>query len=428
MQNAVSLALTRLKNGTGTGPAPGTQPLLFATVQNRVYENPVSSGTTNRYFFYWKHILGADMTTLALGAMNWRQAANTGQVNNLNDITYEGISIIANGVAVQVTWSGISTKTLVAGDNEVISDEIPVASFGGTLDRNDEIWIKGIVSFADGGSVPYGAQSTGDVATSQSGFFSSGATTASAINAIGPFNFTGVAPSNTGVVHCPLVLGRAKYTTKAYIGVGDSIMWGYGDSVSQGAYGRGFYQRALQSGAFTEPKCAACFATSGSPIDDFLGSNTKWRAWIKYANRGVDEILTNGLGGASLEIAQGKEQDLWTIFRDNGCRKIIRTELICRTSASTDDYSTLEGQTLDPNWTAGNRAWQLNDWFPTQIGTYIDSVVDMSTLRQADIYWKTNGTPALMTTDGTHLYDNGGNAIGNYTAAIQLRAAIASTH
>ncbi|PZQ43995.1 MAG: hypothetical protein DI551_11000, partial [Micavibrio aeruginosavorus] len=71
-------------------------PLMFASVQNRGYAATGGGTTRTNFTFYMPHILGADMKTLCLGAMNWYMTISA-QANTGNDFTYDEISIIANG-------------------------------------------------------------------------------------------------------------------------------------------------------------------------------------------------------------------------------------------------------------------------------------------------------------------------------------------
>lgn len=412
---------SRLRSRGGTGATAVVNPLRFASVQNRSYQGTANSGVTDRYYFRVKHVLGANMSTLSIGALNWTLGNN--ETNTGNGWTYQGISLelVKNSAVVPVTWSGVSTKALADGENNVLSDEIPASAFGTTLDRNDEIWIKGIISMPAGGLIPYGLFLP-DYANSQTGFFLNAVTTPSSINAAGIFTFTGVAPSGIFNIHSPILLGRPIVDGLSYFGAGDSILYGLADDSSQGAYGRGFFQRSMHT-SFASPFPSCNFSTSGIGVTSMTGSNTKWTAWAAYANRGVEEFLTNNAGDA-VATQKSNVQIVWSRMKAAGITKIIRTGLMARVN-TTDSYATLANQTpISAEWDVGGNVAQMNAWFPTRVGTDIEAFCNMQNVVTDNAEpqkWIVNGVANRMTSDGLHPYDNGANGIGNATAGTALR-------
>ncbi len=405
--------------------APPSTPLRFASVQNRVYESAGGIGGCNRYYFRGKQVLGANMYSLRLGTQNWHLQSN-GETNTGNAITYEGVCIeVPNGAIVPITWDGGSvTKTLANGDNHVLSDSILASAFGTTLDRGDEIWIKGIISVPAGGDkVPVGGFLVAEVSGAQSGFYASANTTPSNIYAGGIFTFTGTAPFTSANIHMPILLGQPFVDGVQYFGIGDSILYGAFDDTSQGAFGRGFFQRAMHN-SFSDPVPSCNFGRSSASLGSITGVNTKWRSWIQYANRAVEQILTNNISTTSVASMQSNIAALWTTLKSNGIQKIIRTQLMAKTT-STDNWATTGNQTpATADWDTGGKVDQMNAWFSTQVGTTIEAFASMSAVLDTDPnLWKTNGVANRMTNDGTHLLDNGTNAVGNATAASPLRSA-----
>jgi len=304
-----------------------------------------------------------------------------------------------------------------------LSDTINASAFGTSLDRGDEIWIKGIASVPSTGNYwPFAELTIADVANSQCGFYLDSATTPSSVNAAGVFTFSGTAPAATTLAHSPFILGQPLVDGFVYLGVGDSIFFGTGDSVSNGAYGRSYFQRAMHNGS-SDIVPSANFAASSAGIATWTGANTKWQSWIPHANRYVDEILTNNVNNQSPATMQGGITSLWSLVKTAGIQKIIRTQLLANCS-STDSYATTVNQTpVNANWDTGGRSDQMNAWFPTQVGGAIESFFVANVLDTDPNLWAVNGVASRMTNDGVHPYENGGNGIGCSTAGAALRSA-----
>ncbi|PZQ46160.1 MAG: hypothetical protein DI551_05635 [Micavibrio aeruginosavorus] len=376
------------------------------------------------------HILGADMKTLCLGAMNWYMTI-TGQANTGNDFTYDEISIIANGVAVPVTWGGSSSKLIANGDNKIISDEVSASAFGLTkFNRNSTVYVKGRghVPITDG-KLPTHLPLEAQISGSQQKWYIPASTTPSAVNATGAFTFTGTTPGGSNRVHTPFLLGRpVDPDTKVYFGVGDSILMGSHDNLNtgnNGLYGVGIFQRAMHDGSFANPFPSCNFSLSSMYASAMTGSNDKWAEWCIYANTGLDELLTNDIinASASLATCQSRCLDIWGKMRSKGISKIIRTGLLCYTS-STDSFASNQ-TVINSDWDAGGKVEQFNSWAQGRVGIEIDAYVELTSILNPSNkrQYLMNGTAYRTTDDGLHPYSNGANGIGNELAGADIRQA-----
>jgi len=398
-------------------------PITFASVLNRSYNSTTSGGGQDRYAFRWQHILGDDMFSICLGSMNWT-LQNIGKQDTGNAYTYEGVSAEANGVVVPFRWSGSTTKTINDGDNNIVSDEIFETSFGG-LNKGDTVWIKGIVSVTAGDKVPMGGLDVASVTNSQSFRYVNATTTISSVTASGVFTTTGVAPTQVGNAHSPVLLGRSyNADILSYIGVGDSIIVLPVSGSTKGAYGDGFFFQSIQDGSNGDLHPGMAWGTSGVGTGAYI--NNFWSAWAVYANRGIVQLLTNNVNNQTVGTMQGGIQgDVWNKLTSNGVDKILHVGLMTATN-TTDDWITSANQTPQTHWELGGRAQQMNAWFPTRVGSNITAFCDLSSMMEPldATIWLTNGTPDYMTYDGLHpSYYESGNSIGYQTMIPLVRAA-----
>ncbi|PZQ43360.1 MAG: hypothetical protein DI551_12305, partial [Micavibrio aeruginosavorus] len=334
------------------------------------------------------------------------------------------------------TWGGSSSKLIANGDNKIVSDEVFATSFGlAKFDRNSTVYIKGRGSVPVAGNlVPSHLPLESQISGSQQKWYNPADTTPSAVNAAGAFTFTGTATGGSNRVHTPFLLGRpVDAGTLVYFGLGDSILMGSHDNLNtgnNGVYGVGLHQRAMHDGSFTNPYPSCNFSLSSMYASAMTGSNNKWAEWCVYANRGIDEMLTNDIinAGASLATCQSRAQEIWTKMKTNGIQKILRTGLLTRTN-STDSWATLAGQTVNgTDWDTGGKVLQFNAWAQTRVGIDIEGYVELSSILDATDkrFWLTNGTAMRVTDDGLHPYSNGANGVGNELGSSDVRAALAT--
>lgn len=390
----------------GSGGYANT-PLTFASAQNRIQGSNQGMGANDSAFFYYPHLIGADLRAIQLGQCGYR-LDSSGVFALTDPYSYNEVSVIYNGVAVPVTWGGSSSKTIDSGTgNNYHSDFLYPYMFGASkFARNSLAWIKGTIYMsATSLNLPHNVMMfLADVATSQYRFYNRSSTTPSAVNATGPFTWTGTTPATVFGAHLPFLLGYALSEQQVCFGVGDSVLAGFADTQSvNGAGGRGPFQRAMTDGAGSDAVCAANFSVSGIRTDNY-NSNTAWAYWCQFANTAIEETGINGINsGQSLSTMQGYYNTLWPTLLSNGIENIIRTG-ISPVSSSTDSWATTANQTVSANYQTGGVAGQLNSWFQTQVGgslaryTVLSSIADTIDTRK----WIVNGAANYATQDGTH--------------------------
>lgn len=343
-------------------------PLRIGEVQGRLPNGVSTSAGKNAQAFRWPYVIGADLKDIVLSLNNFYLGASS-ETNTGNAVTLVEMSVEApNGVVVPVTFSGLRSKTLANGDYNVQADAIAAAAFGlATIARASIFWVKGIVTVpVAGNAVPQSnAISNGDYANSHSYWYDTAATTPSSTDVAGVYTATGTAFTSVSAGFRPIMLGHPVNDGDSFIAIGDSIGQSLNDASASGVWGKAFIQRAMGNyGVSPRPCMNFCINSARSTL---LTTGTKWKAFIPYATKAIDEFGTNDVDdGTSVATIKTRLGTLWTAFTTGGISKIYRTELMCKTT-STDTWATVANQTVVTRWGAGEEVDQLNAWFLTKV-------------------------------------------------------------
>lgn len=399
---------------------PSSTPLRIAEVSGWIPIATDSAVGMNRQAFRWPAIIGADMKDLVVLAQNYYEngtiEAGTGNAITILEMSIES----STGVVVPVTFSGSRSVTMASGDFNITSDVIPASSFSlSKIPRDAQYWMKGLLSVtAPGGALPYSSANSADVAGSQAGWYLDSATTPSSTDAAGAYTVTGVPLSARFNGFRPILLGHPVTDGSSFITFGDSLAVGVGDGTANGAFGRGYIQRAMHSGAGSSyPNLN--LGRSGAAIAQFINT-TKWKSLLQYAKYAIDEMLTNDVATRSVAQMQTDEGTLWTAIKAGGIQKIIRTELMLRTN-TTDDWATTANQTVTSGWENTGKVTQLNTWFPTKVsdGTINQYVSGLRALVADGTATDKWAVPKVNNNDDVHL-----NTTGCNVAKVPLRTII----
>lgn len=408
------------------GPLP-PRPVQVVTTQNRVFSAAESRAGKTRVYFRWPIVFGVDTASVILSLNGW-YSSNAGEVAVANAYTIEACAIEIGDTAAPVRFGGSRSRVIDSGAVDVQSDELSAATaFGGTIARGTVGWVRGVASVeAAGQLIPFSPRSSQDYAGSQAAWFDPAATTPSSVDATGQFTTTGTAPEARVSTLCPIVLGRPAVSPgPSFIALGDSIGEGAGDSAAAGIHGKGFVQRAMRAAdGASNPRPCLNFCRTGNDTPDVLGANVRWRSYIQYATHAIEEHGTNDLGSTGTGVTatiQTNISTLWGLLRAGGISKILRSELMPRTSSTSGDWLSAADQTVNTGWGAGEKSEQLNAWFAAQLGSGVDYIVSMASTRDpaAPQKWITTGAVDYPTADGTHPAPGGAEL-----AAIALRAVL----
>jgi lysophospholipase L1-like esterase len=396
-------------------------PLRVAEVQGRVIRDTFNpSGTADRHAFLQPIYVTDPAYTLSVLMQGWYWRPN---FNTYTEIA-NSYSIIKmwiecpNGNVVLVKWAGGRTKTINAGDNDILSDDIYATEAGYSTFPAGTYKIKGELSAVAGGKFPY--TESYDGLTSY--YYVAASTTLTGVDAAGALGYTGTAPSTAIVAMKPVLLGRHVSEPKSFIGLGDSISDGVGDNTGTGGvYGFGFMQRAMGNSGTNPVPCIGFYSSGGRAA--FLASATandrKWETLAKYAKNAMIEVGTNDVDVFSAAQIQGYFDTIWTRLKARSVTKIGQVPLIARTT-STDNWATTVNQTENANWATKRNP--VNAYLTTKLGdNTINAIVDVSTLRDTVELnkWRVNGAANYMVIDDVHP-----SAVGHGLLATATRTAI----
>lgn len=387
--------------------------LRVASLHNRgATARQTNAGTNTIQAYRWATLIAQDCSDLVISCNNWY-----GNNSNVEELTGNDIEITdmaleneAGTVVVPVYFGGSRSITLINGTSNIQSDAIDPASFSlAQFTKGEKYFLKGKITVSSAAHyIPYTQRYYGDNSSEdQVVTFDPGSTTCSSTDTAGKYTQTGTAFTVKNNGYQPIVLGTPlDSTVPAYIIVGDSIADYANDNSTAGLGGRAFGLRAMHdAGAVTNPIPALNVARYGS-ASNLAYYGGKWKAFIKYTNRAIEEYGTNDIGTGTpptLTDVEDRIVEIWASLKRNGVSKIIRTKLLPRTT-STDSWQTEANQTYQTNWGVGESADLLNDWLETKLAdASIEALTEGTTARGTDpLKWVVDGSSSYATSDGTH--------------------------
>jgi len=434
----IFLALLMLSLTAWMPHTQAEQPLRYVATGSRI--GVYQQGTNTERTAFWHrtpHQLGGPVSEIQIGFMNWfLNYSNENTVGNTVTIEYAWLERASDGQVVPITFSGSRQLVMPANDVEPywLGDTIDSSVWtSGTPQRDEVFWLHIKGSIPESGNISQG---------SPTGYSGSKFILYDPSNDPGTYDIAGTVPSITDQYARTrglptMFLGR--FTTSGYlsvIGIGDSILDGSGDASSSYSTisGFGFFCRAAVDESGDNTIATFNLTRHGaSATAPTKASNPRQQHFLKFANVAVEEYGTNDLGSSGsgdVSTIQGRLEDIWELCRQEGIQKIIRTQLMPRTSSVTYNWVSREDQTPNSGWgdvDAGDSGKRdaLNAGFETslengEIDVLLENLAVVSDPFD-DHYWLTNGSNDYMTNDGTHL-----RAAANILVAEVLREALLS--
>ncbi|MEG8045731.1 Calx-beta domain-containing protein [Sphingomonas aerolata] len=404
-------------SATGTilnDDAVSIMPMRTIAVQNRTHTGKESRATADRCSVRWPLIVGQDASEAALWFSNWVHGTAPGPNGAAIEVLGASLQLDGASTTVPVTFGGARNLAMADGANDILSDAIPASAFGlSKFTTGETYWVKAVLAFATGATVPNSQRAVSNLSGSQAAFFASANTTITSVDAPGVATATGTALDGRANGYCPMLMGRPIVDGPSFIGIGDSIMEVTGDSGGDTSkeFGLAFFQRAMHdaSTARTSLRPSILLARVGIAASA-VSTSELWKPLLKYVRYAVEELGTNDMGtggNAVLSDIQTRLQSIWTACVAAGV-KIYRTNYIAR-SSSTNSFTDKAGQTPSPGWAAGQTRDQLIAWFDTKVadGT-LQGVIDtlsVATDPTDNHYFLTTGVASATTSDGTHPRD-----------------------
>ncbi|WP_309395923.1 SGNH/GDSL hydrolase family protein [Cerasicoccus maritimus] len=409
--------------------ASAVEPVRVVGTNSWISTNRWSPGTKypgkTAFWHRTKHQLGGPVAEIDLAFMNWT-SYSSGELVNASTVSFNYVWLEreSDGQVVPVTFSGARSLVMTGGVSQAYYMADPIDSSvwtGGTPQRDEIFWlqIKGNID-ADEDHIPVGAHTT-----------MSGSLMAIYPPADDPgtYDFVGkptLTNSTANYWGLPVMFG-GRFTEAGHlsvIGLGDSILYGSGDTRQPVVAGSSFLSRATVDDDGLNTVAMFNMARHAESAGGFISHHDLRGEFLQFANVVVEEYGTNDLGTNGTgdpDTMYSRVQTIWQLARDAGVETIIRTKLLPRTSSS-DSWQTMENQTVNNGWGDGEKRDTFNAYLETALSEgKIDMLVDtLSAVSDPSDshYWVTNGASKYATGDGTHL-SGGGNAL----AAVPLRAA-----
>lgn len=305
---------------------------------------------------------------------NWSMGSGG---NNL-PASFTRFALECNGVSVPVTFGGLRTATMTAGQIKLESDDILPSSFGlARFERGQEcfLWAECV---AEPGINRVILANRFNKSSGQRLVQYNPANTSVNFDSTGPLTVTGsdfneFTSSSMNEISCTLIGTFEGADQPVWGSIGDSIVAGVGEVNTSGNDVSGFFQRAMfDADMFSNPVANFKFAVSGYRYSQFVSYLSQLQVWMAYANRSLDELGTNDfdVSGSAITVTQAQTyaNQIWTMLGNAGIppSRRLRTELMLRTT-STDGFATEANQTITgAGWGAGGNVELFNQWLRTQ--------------------------------------------------------------
>ncbi|SEN19815.1 GDSL-type esterase/lipase family protein [Paenibacillus sp. OV219] len=364
-----------------TGAAGSSETLVVYRCMNL---DGLSDGVETSATYFKQFTVAEDCVGIKFVYAN-HQTTTAGDVANPDPITIKASVDLGGGVLIPIRFNGLKTVT-IDGGGFVTSDEIGITlTKAATFFTRTYVsvaasrkWVKGTSNWINGEGKHVGADVT-----------EGGALT--------------IVSDNGGYYKPVAIIGRISVKSqpmKSALLVGDSIMWGTGDSTTSRDY-MGYTQTALYS-----KRKLMVIARPSELVQGFdVVTNRMFRIQrLKHcdfvvSNYGINDIRAN----RTLAQVKADLLTMWNMFDKLGLPVFHNT--ITPATTSTDAWATTGNQT--PEATNAVRV-QVNDWIrtlPAPLSGYFE-VADLAETARNSGIWR-----AGYTSDGLHPNATGHTAL-----------------
>lgn len=387
------------------------------------------------------HRIGSGaVSEISVVVPNW-SVANSGiqATGNTFDVMGMYLENLDTGVSVQVKFSGSATVT-VADLTTIRSDPIKASAFGlESFPINARLALREIRRLPLSGILPQITRIDSNASTCS--YYDGSTVSCTNLSGTGPLTFSG----STTPTFAPSAMLVGKFVSgdpRTWIGIGDSILEGAGDSPGVDT-GAGYFTRALRAGQL-----------AGINMGKPSGGGTAWAGsgftyqplfydLQQYVSGAVCEYGTNNFDASANGNASNRTagytvewglmnflHQFMSVKPGQSAFKIIRALLMPRCTSSGFSDATPAGQTvLGPKWDAGGDADLWNTQMAADVGVFnrADYLFDPSPYTRAslsgrgtanaDYYKWAAGTGSL---DGTHPGTSCHTACGGGLSALML--------
>jgi len=368
-----------------------------ASFQNHV-PNTLGTITFTKYASRKIDVLPKAMQYVQAEFNNWILPAGSTSLasDNTNSMVLTNLYASCNGVVVQATFAGSTTRTIATGEDKVRCDPLSAKQFGYTTEIFPEgaiiNWTTEFTQPTTGHKFPYTAglsfTTTYGGGGDKSITWNPAATTVT-LNNVGTITSTGTTPTSAagGIGYVPITVGVPVETDVQPIVV-------RGNSQSQNE--TSWIQQAVYSLNWPCLNLAVSSSKIQAGIDD-----SRVQRMYGLGKQGIIQFGRNEFPAMSVATLQGYVAQDAAVMRAKGVTRIGCDDVPPYTS-STDSWATAANQTQQ----AGSGSGSNDDLFSQSITSITG--IDYKTTRNnnragGDFFkWVTNGSANYPTTDGKH--------------------------
>lgn len=366
--------------------------------------------------FYVPVIIGRDIDGFFLSHLA-KILSSGGDTNLGNSFNIESVCLIRGlDNSILPIYTGGSRAQIVANGGVDIQTGIVLAA----LDRGETVYAKGRMKVTAGQKIPICSRYSSDHG-GQYKRYDSSVITGSAVDAAGPFTYSGGTPTDMTRGYSPILIGIQRGSgLLSWLSLSDSN----GDSVndndgSNGARGRSYVSRMMHKPDGSDPVASLNFSVSGATVSTFATSSTMWRTYRQYVDGYVDAVAGNDfqVGGVTAATVYSRTTTLWSLL--TGGKPIIKLGILIG-ATSVNNFLDYAGQTVPASI---GQVRSYNQMMEAAVVSALISVFGpMFSVKDPGGSGKTltNGvTPFYVNADAIHVNSRGSKFAGDEAAIVR---------
>lgn len=373
----------------GVGPGSGSGGSIINTAARNIASavrapgvgaGAISNGTDTTQNTRSEHYneSGVTVTALSLIYCGWHLDL-TNETINANDYTVTASIEYPAGTFTQVTWTAATSKSIVAGTNQ-LSDYVTLTT---SIPANAQFWVRTFISVTAGQTWPICNALWGGHDTAESGVGLSDKTMSGTISG----NYQGLRPA---AIMSQYVVGIRKASV---IGLSDSIYFGSGDGNFDIHGNTAWIGRSCTSNT----PYITCSVVGTQLQNQVIGGKLAFRLDF-ITKAGITHIAT-GWGvndGLAFATMQTNLQTLWAALKTVSGIKLYQSTIGPK-STTSQGWDTTTAQTPDSNYNGSSANGQLTNNYIRTSPAPLDGFIDNAILLQTSIYsgiWRTGDSNA----------------------------------
>lgn len=304
--------------------------------------------------------------------------------------TIRKAAISHEGVTVPLTFAGQRSVTVPAGAVDLRPDAVTPERFGTDLFHPGSAVFVRVVLDLPASPVP--AQINPMYAAGESQLLYDPANEIDDIDGTA-WGIPGGAEPWVAFPHPVMLIGEPAQPATSLVGIGDSILDGSVDNAGDGSAGGGWLRRA----AFAANLPYLSISRTGDKAQFVAAASGKTRKLLRLAGAqaAIVALGNNDIrDGRSFAQLRDDLRNIWAMLRAEGIQFVAQAQVLAET-ASTDQSSSISGQTIVPAFAAGGVRSQINTLIASLDGGALSDQIDIASAVQSLGKWD---VPAFQTT------------------------------